>query len=500
MLDYKGDFINGTWHPVADPEGTIERENPSRRAEIVFRAPWTTRHVDEAIKAARAAQPSWDRLGVQARTALLERLAGVFTERVEELAAQIALEAGKPLWEARGEAKALAAKVGIMTTEGAAYTMTHSPDGVNGRTVHRPLGVLAVLGPFNFPMHLPNGHIIPALLTGNCVVVKPSELTPGCMQLYFECLEQAGFPPGVINLVQGPGEVGAALSAHRRIDGVLFTGSYETGLRIKRATIEHHWKLLALEMGGKNTSIVCDDADIAQAAHEIAQAAFLTCGQRCTATSRVIVHEEVFDAFAEQLIDLARRVTTGDASDVDQPAFMGPLINERSYETFLEAQKDDEGGKLEPLLEGGPARDDLDGYFVSPAIWRAVEVDAEGSHQSREIFGPDVILYAARDDQHAAEIANATEFGLAMSIFTASRDRFDVLAPALEAGIVNWNRSTAGASSKLPFGGIKRSGNHRPAAITAGLYCTYPQAQLLEEPGFDDDVSAQAPFTYLSQS
>lgn len=498
-MDYKGNYIDGVWLPVDEgsAQGVLERENPSRASEIVFRAPWSTAPVDAAVEAARAALPGWDRLGFEGRLPYLERFADALAARREELALAIATEVGKPLWEARGEAGALVAKIRIMSTEGMQYTSPSSPQGVDGGTIHRPLGVLVVLGPFNFPMHLPNGHIVPGLLNGNTLVIKPSELAGGCMQLYFECAEEAGFPPGVLNLVQGPGPIGAALVSHPKVHGVLFTGSYETGLKIKQATLMQHWKLLALEMGGKNTSIVLEDANLEQTAHELVQAAFLTCGQRCTATSRVVARKEILDELIERVAALTRRVSTGDA--VSEEVFMGPLIDARAVQKFLAAQEDDEGGKLQPILKGGRARADLDGHFVSPALWLAREVDPNGSHQASEIFGPDVVFYSAEDDAEVARIANATDFGLAMSVFSADKARYEDLVWALEAGILNWNRSTVGASSKLPFGGVKRSGNHRPAAAWAGLYCTYPQAQLHLEPGFDAASKEQIPPSLLDK-
>lgn len=496
-MEYKGNFISGAWRPVSadTAQGTFTRNNPSHTSEQVFAAPWDVASVDHAVSAARAAISAWDRLGLQGRLPYLQRFASALSARQEELALAIATEVGKPLWEARGEAGALVAKIELMSGEGMTYTAPTSPAGVQGGTVHRPLGVLAVLGPFNFPMHLPNGHIVPGLLNGNTIVVKPSELAAGCMQLYFECAQEAGFPPGVLNLVHGPGPVGAALAAHPGVHGVLFTGSYETGLKIKQATLEQHWKLLALEMGGKNTSLVLEDADLDQTAHELVQAAFLSCGQRCTATSRVVVRKEILDALIDRVADLTRRVTMGHA--VHEETFMGPLISERAMETFLAAQEDDEGQNLSPILKGGRAREELEGYFVSPGLWLASKVDPAGSHQSAEIFGPDVIFYGAASDEEAARIANATEFGLAMSVFTGKRERYENLVWELETGILNWNRSTVGASSKLPFGGVKRSGNHRPAAAWAGLYCTYPQAQLHLEPGFDRSSLSLAPLNLL---
>ncbi len=475
---------------------TITRFNPARRSEQLYEIPWSLDAVDLAVTRARQALRSWDRLGFEGRLPYLEAFSHALAARKSSIAHQIALEAGKPLWEAETEATALVEKIRIMTTEGASFTAPVHPSGlVGGSYRYRPLGVVAVLGPFNFPLHLPNGHIIPALVNGNTVVFKPSELTAGAAQIYMEAAEEAGFPEGVMNIVQGPGAVGAALVSHPDVHGVLFTGSYETGLRIKRATLEQPHKLLALEMGGKNTSIVLNDADVQQAAHDIAFAAYMTTGQRCSATSRIILESQIFDDFVDAFKDISSRVTVGDT--LNETTFMGPLVNEVALEKFLSAQKNTENGILTPILEGGRTRDDLDGFFVSPAIWLANSCDARGTHQAVEIFGPDVVLYRATSSDELAHMANATDFGLAMSVYTEDTARFEDLSYDLEAGIVNLNRSTCGASSRLPFGGVKHSGNHRASALHAGLYTAYPQAQLKQSPTFNEDILKTKPWSLL---
>lgn len=488
-----GSFVYGQWREVDEPDGEIVRVNPSRPDEQVYAFPYRVADVDEAVAAARAAAPGWARLGFDERLRAVERFGEVLSRRAPMLAEAISREMGKPLWEARGEVGALTAKIKIMSTQGAALVADRPISG--GLTTFRPLGVLAVLGPFNFPLHLPNGHIIPGLLHGNTIVIKPSEHAASSMQLYVDCAREANLPPGVINLVHGAGDVGGALSTHEGVDGVLFTGSYETGLRIKRATLEQHWKLLALEMGGKNTSIVCEDANLEQVAHEVLQAAFLTTGQRCSATSRLAVHARVFDEVVDRLKALTARITTGDP--IDEEVFMGPLADLRAYRRFVALQQDDEGGKLRPIVAGGARGDEADGWFVRPAIWEALELDPQGVHQAQELFAPELVLYRFEADAEAVQIANATDFGLAMSVFTGDTARFERLAPELRAGILNLNRSTVGASSALPFGGVKKSGNHRPSALHASLYCTYPQAQLHVPPGWEDASASAGPLAYL---
>ena len=495
----RGNFINNAWiRPTENAEGDLLRYNPSHHDEVVFAGRWSTAAADDAVDAACNAQPDWDRLSLERRLGYIEKFRNALEKRQTELARAITLEMGKPLWEARIEAGALLAKIDIMTGEGLDVTAPVHPEGLSGGSWrHRPLGVLAVLGPYNFPLHLPNGHIIPALATGNTVVVKPSEVTPLSMQLYFECLQEAEFPAGVINLVQGPGAVGAKISGHPGVDGILFTGSYETGRKIKEAALDHPHKLLALEMGGKNTSIVLEDANLDQAAHAITQAACMTTGQRCSATSRVVVQADVFDEFVDRLRALFERVTSGDPFDEENETLMGPLATVPGFEDFVAAQDDDEDGNLRPILEGGAHKQLTHGNFVRPALWQAEEVDPKGSHQARELFGPDIVLYKTKGDREATTVANATDYGLAMSVFTADEDRFEEMSYDLQTGILNLNRSTAGASSRLPFGGVKKSGNHRPAAILAGRYCTYPMASLRVEPGFDQASVEEGPLSRL---
>jgi succinylglutamic semialdehyde dehydrogenase len=500
MTEMKGNYIGGDWIDVPSSDGRLERFNPAKPSEKVFEGSWSRLAVDQAVKEARQALSDWDRKGLEERKAYLRTFAGILEDRQESLATTIAREAGKPLWEARKEASALVSKIEVMTDLGAEYIEERQPRGLeNGRYRYRPLGVMAVLGPFNFPLHLPNGHIVPALLAGNTVVVKPSEMAPGSMQLYFECFEKAGFPDGVANLVQGPGEVGAELSGHRGVNGVLFTGSHETGSKIQEATRDDYWKLLALEMGGKNTAIVLNDANLDQAAYEAAVGAYLTTGQRCSATNRIVVQSDVFDDFLERFIEITKQVTVGDPMQGDP--FMGPLINESAFDRFMEAQEDDEAGNLVPVVRGGEAEvPNRDGYFVRPGIWQAAEVDATGSHQGQEIFGPDVVFYEVNDDKNAARVANATEYGLSMSCFTADRERFEELSYQLQTGVLNLNRSTCRASSRLPFGGLKKSGNHRPSALLAGQYCGYPQAQLFEEASWQSERLDETPFSKLAES
>ena len=339
-----------------------------------------------------------------------------------------------------------------------------------------------MLGPFNFPGHLANGHIVPALATGNTVVFKPSELTPAVGQVMAEIFHECQFPPGVFNLVQGPAETGKRLVSDEHVDGILFTGSYETGQKIKSATFEHHWKLLALEMGGKNASIVWDDADLDKAIYESVIGSFVTAGQRCSCTSRIILHPKIADQFVEKFYDTAKRLSIGYWKD---NPFMGPLINADAVEKYLRFQEIAQREGAERLMRGKVLDVGRSGTYVTPSICLVKEFKPESVYQKAEIFGPNVAIYQTDDFNEALRINDSTGFGLVTSVFTKTRELYEETTLRGRTGLVNWNRTTNGASSKLPVGGIGKSGNDRPTAHHAVYYCTIPVASLEDTHPFD---------------
>src|SRR6266404_1811466 len=293
------DFIAGSWAPPKAPDGAIEDRSPADLSLLLGRHPWAVSQADAAVAAAREAQPAFAARPSGDREQLVRRIGAVLKDREEELARAIALDVGKPLWEARTEAQACSAKAAITADEGMKLASPFPAPGQPGAECRfRPLGVLAVLGPFNFPLHLPNGHILPALACGNAVVFKPSDVAPHAAEVYARCLDQAGVPRGLFNLVQGGPAVGAALAAHEGVDGVLFTGSWAVGQAIQKAN-QGRTKLLALEMGGKNAALVLADADLEKAAYDVLFSAFVSAGQRCTAASRAIVAGDA-RAFAQR--------------------------------------------------------------------------------------------------------------------------------------------------------------------------------------------------------
>lgn len=473
----------------------IVSTNPARPSEIVWRGRPVLAHVDRAVAAAASAQPAWARLPAERRYAALLRFRDLCRSRADEMAHLIARETGKALWDARAEADLLAAKVDITLDESEhggmrrvrAFEVSLGPTRT-GRAFFRPHGVMAVLGPYNFPAHLPNGHIIPALALGNTVVFKPSDKAPAVGQMLATWLQEAlvaeGAPPGVINLVHGGADVATRLVVHPLVGGILFTGSWPVGRRIMELNLDDPGRILALEMGGNSPSIVMPDADLRQAAIEIVRSAFVSTGQRCTCTRRVIVHRAVADKFVRAIVAMSSRLEIGDPFANPEP-FMGPIITAEARQSVLDAQARFAAQGAEVLLEARSIETSAGGFFLSPGIVRVdgFTADARGAGADVEVFGPLVRVAIVDSFDDALAGANATRFGLAASIFTQDATTIERFFREMRAGCVNVNTGTAGASSKLPFGGIGLSGNHRPAGAYSLDYCAYPVAGIVESTG-----------------
>jgi succinylglutamic semialdehyde dehydrogenase len=429
--------------------------------------------VDAEVAAARGAWASWASRPLANRTETIRRFANVVRGRHEAMADLIARETGKPLWEARTEVDTVINKVDISITAYAERTSQRKIEGAMGARNalrHKPHGVLAVLGPYNFPAHLPNGHIIPALLAGNAVVFKPSEKTPAVGQMLVDCYHAAGVPAEAVRLVIGGPAEGKALAGHNGIDGLLFTGSARTGLILNRQYADHPEKILALEMGGNNPLVVWDTPDINSAAVIAVQSAFMSAGQRCTAARRLIVQDGKHEALVTELIRLVDRLIIGEPHS-DPAPFFGPVIDNDAAESLSEAYLDlmMKGGRpirhLERPIEGRP--------FVKPAI---IDMTGVAERPDQEMFGPVLQIIRVPDFEAAIAEANNTRYGLSASLVGGSPQLYDQFWANVRAGIVNWNRPTNGASSAAPFGGIGLSGNHRPSAYYAADYCAYPVA------------------------
>jgi len=467
-----GNYIAGKWQ--AGHGSAFSSTDPSNGAQIWAGNGASAHDVDTAYKAARGAFEKWSETSLEDRCAIAAKFKDIAAANKDKLAELIARETGKILWDAAGEAGAVAGKVDISLRAYNERTGTSSTSVAFGRADlrHRPHGVMAILGPYNFPAHLPNGQIIPALIAGNTVVYKPSEQCPAVGEFMMDLYAQAGFPPGVINMVQGALETGAAVLDHPDLNGVLFTGSAGTGAFIHKKFGGRPEVVLALEMGGNNPLLVWDVSDTDAAANLIIQSAFITSGQRCTCARRILLPEGPRgDTIVDALVGLVDGLTVGAWND-ETPAFMGPVIS-ADIATHVLKRAHGLGGKVirsAETLARGPA-------FVKPSI-----VDVTGiAVPDEEIFGP--VMQIIRVPSLAAGIAEAnnTRFGLSAGLLSDNHDNWELFTRKIHAGVVNFNRPTTGAAGFLPFGGPGASGNHNPGAFYAADFCAWPMASQIAD-------------------
>ncbi|NKF49517.1 succinylglutamate-semialdehyde dehydrogenase [Shewanella sp. WXL01] len=466
-------FINGQW--LAGKGHSVQSTNPANKEVIWHGNTATTEQVNQAIEAARNAQFDWFMLGYEGRIAVINAYKAQLEAHKDEIAETIAQETGKPQWETATEAGAMIGKIGLSIQSYDKRTGTSTNEIPAGRAVlrHKPHGVVAVFGPYNFPGHLPNGHIVPALIAGNTVVFKPSELTPKVAELMLKCWEKAGLPAGVINLVQGEVETGKALASHPQIDGLFFTGSSRTGHILHEQFAGHPGKILALEMGGNNPLIVKDVADTKAAVHEILQSAYISAGQRCTCARRLYIEQGAKgDELIAMLTEAVKQIAVAPWNAQPQP-FMGSMISEGAAKGMVAAQDNLQslGGQslveLKHLEEGTG--------LVSPGL---IDVTAIDALPDEEYFGPLLQVVRYQDFDQAINLANDTRYGLSAGLLADSREDYDYFLARIRAGIVNWNKQITGASGAAPFGGVGASGNHRASAFYAADYCAYPVASV----------------------
>ncbi|MCO7554008.1 succinylglutamate-semialdehyde dehydrogenase [Metapseudomonas otitidis] len=469
-------YIAGAWQ--AGQGEAFDSLNPVTQESVWSGQGASAEQVEAAVAAARAAFPAWARLSLDARIAVLERFATTLKTRADELARCIGEETGKPLWESATEVTSMVNKVAISIQSYRERTGEKSGPLADATAVlrHKPHGVVAVFGPYNFPGHLPNGHIVPALLAGNAVVFKPSELTPKVAELTVQCWIEAGLPAGVLNLVQGGRETGVALAGNPGIDGLFFTGSSRTGNLLHQQFAGRPDKILALEMGGNNPLVVDEVADVDAAVYTIIQSAFISAGQRCTCARRLLVPVGAWgDALLARLVAVAASIQVG-AFDAQPAPFMGSVISLDAARHLLKAQEHLIAQGATPLLAMSQPLETA--ALLTPGI---LDVTAVAERPDEEFFGP--LLQVIRYDGFEAAMAeaNATQYGLAAGLLSDSRELYQRFFIESRAGIVNWNKQLTGAASSAPFGGVGASGNHRASAYYAADYCAYPVASLESE-------------------
>jgi len=435
----------------------------------------TAAEVGQAVQAARRAFPRWARTDLSRRVQVLERFRDRILDRKKDLALTISMETGKPLWESAAEVDSMVSKVGVSVE---AYAERRRPEvrereGERAAVRFKPHGVITVIGPFNMPGHLPNGHMVPALLAGNTVVFKPSRLAPRTAQMTVECWENAGIPPGVLNLIQGDRESGRALVGHPDIDGLFFTGGSATGRALHRAFAGHPERILALEMGGNNPLVVCEISDLDAAVHTAVVSAYITSGQRCTCARRLILPAgKEGDTFLTGMLEAVGRIRVG-RFDLSPEPFLGPVISSAAAETLLQVQDSLQrrGGRvLQEMIRVQGSR-----AFLRPGLMDVTEVD---ERPDEEWFGPLLQVIRVADFDAALREANRTAYGLSAGLLSVNPSLYGRFVDEVRAGVINWNRPTTGAAARLPFGGVGASGNHRPGAFYAADFCSYPVASL----------------------
>ncbi|HET7506208.1 MAG TPA: aldehyde dehydrogenase family protein, partial [Kofleriaceae bacterium] len=469
-----GNFINGAF--VAPSGKALVSRNPAADGAVVFETGASVVAVGDAAGAAAAAQPAWGRLSLAERAGALERFKQAISARSDALADAIVLETGKLRGEAKAEIQTLINRFDLARAAVAAEA-TGGTVGPGEHLRYQALGVVGVIGPFNFPLHLCHAHVVPALLTGNTVVVKPSDVTPLCGQRYAEAAQAAGLPPGVLNVVVGTGEVGAAMVEQRAIRGLCFTGSWAVGRRILQAALDRPELLVALELGGKNTCVVLDDCAMRQAVHEVVVGGYLSAGQRCTGTERVLVHRKVADRFVAALAAVVRELRFGHPDDAS--VFAGPLVTQAALAKVEAAIEVARKAGAEPVVPGARI---AGGYYRTASLHRLPDgVHDVPGYTDLEVFGPDLSIEVIDSDDEAIAVIEASPYGFANAVFTGSAARFEHVFARTRSGILNRNRSTNLASPKLPFGGVGRSGNYRPTGAWAARNVTSPVA-VLENP------------------
>lgn len=487
MYNLKGNYFNNEYvQPITTgPHATdiyINRESPADTSLLLWKLPIEYTNIDDIVDSAVKGYQTWRNTSVEERISYLRKYQENLKEKSEEIAKAIALEVGKPLWEAKTEAAALIAKVDVTISDSLPRVTTKNYEDIapdtNGAVYFKPIGPSFIIGPFNFPCHLANGQITSLLISGNSIIFKPSEKTCYSSELMFDCLARCGFPPGVVNLVQGDGETARRIIKKKEIKGVFFTGSKDVGQRIIESTYHDLSKMVALELGGKNTAILDETANLDFALEELIKGSFLTAGQRCTSTAIVAIHNSIKDEFISRFHELSKKIIVDHPIDHEETPFMGPLIDQRSLDQYLLYVGMAKREGLTEIMRGKQLERATPGYYACPSIHYAEKFSHESHFLTSEIFGPNCTFIGYDDFEEAIQIANSTEYGLAASVFTTERSRFEHAIQNIDAGLVNLNRSTVGASSRLPFGGVKNSGNYKPAAVSTIDSCVYQLSSL----------------------
>ncbi|MBA2650058.1 MAG: succinylglutamate-semialdehyde dehydrogenase [Legionella sp.] len=472
VIQSNGHYVDGQW--MAGQGMSLESNNPANGALV-----WQGSHAGKDViflahKAAQAALAAWSIISFEKRAEYVIAFGDEIEKQRDALALLISKENGKPLWESVTEVNSVIAKIKLSIQ--AYKEKTYPNEVLQGDIVNRlrfkPQGIVVILGPFNFPAHLSNGHIIPALLAGNTILYKPSEQTPAVAELIMQCWHDSHIPAGVINCLQGDVTCAKAL-LDQDIQGVYFTGSFDAGFSIHRQFSNRLNVILALEMGGNNPLIIDEVSDLDAALYHTLLSTLISTGQRCTCARRVIIPNSPWgDDFLKAFIRMCQSLTIG-AYDSHPVPFMGPVISYAQAQRLLESQ----AGLIRLGANALLLMHSLSEHtgFLSPGI---LDMSSVPNPPDQEIFGPLIQVYRYTDFEQAIDIANQTRYGLMVGILSDDEGKYNKVYHQVSAGLINWNQPTTGALSSLPFGGVGLSGNHRPSGYSAADYCAYPIASL----------------------
>ena len=481
----KGNYYLNQWSDatsLSKPDRLIEKVSPANLDDKLYQIPILAEDADKVLESAALGFDEWKNTSLEDRFNYLRKFQENVRKCSEEMAIAIAMETGKPLWEAKTEVNSVIAKVDTTIEKSipriSNKTIPNIMPNTEGKLLFKPIGPTLIIGPFNFPCHLANGQLVSSLLAGNSVIFKPSEKTAYSGQLLIECFSMADFPKGVINLIQGDGDVARRLVKSKLIKGIYFTGSKDVGLNILKDTYSDLSKIVALELGGKNASILHKDANLDMALVELLKACFLTSGQRCISTSLIPIHRSIQEEFIDKFHDQAKKLIIDHPIKYEKEPFMGPLIDQRAMENYLLFMGMAKREKIDEVMRGKQLDKNYKGYYVSPSIHFCKKWEDSSLFLASEIFGPNVTFIPYDEIEEAVKITNSTEYGLAASVFSSDDKVYEYCWKNIDCGQVNWNKSTVGASSALPFGGIKNSGNYRPAAVAMIDSCVYQMASL----------------------
>lgn len=471
---YQGDYIQGHFVKVEDPNGEIWSKNPGDLDALSLTFPFSYESIHDSVTAAKRSFSSWKRQTVLNRAQSLVKFREVLKTKHKELAYWNSFETGKPLWESLREVEESVSLIDYFIERGSQTSIEQKLNTSSGICVTRffARGVVVIITPASQAILYPLAYLVPALINGNTAVVKICSQAPTVGQLLSEIAHEAGLPAGTVNFIHGDADSSRRLISHSGVDAVFYHGPFETGLKIKKQLLSDYWKSLVIESGGKNAQVIWNDCHYEQALYDAVYASYLTSGQRCSNTNRILVHDKFYSQFISDFHHLSKKISVGFGLADNFSPFMGPLMSEQAVEDYLRFQGIAVREGAEEIMRGKTLERDKKGFYVSPSIHAVEKPDAKSIYQKSEIYGPNVAIFRVKDLDETAELINQPHWGLVASIYTGARENFYRLADEIKVGMVHWNRPTTSLSYSLPIVGLNKSGNERAMGSLSGVQCT----------------------------